>query len=314
MRDIESVLHGSIRSLGEETYREFLSNEIISHWDTLVDKSISNGVQPIAFENGVLFVHAKSSALKDQLKFFVEDIIDAINEHFGNGDREVKEIRPAKPFQIAEFKERRSRAEQPEKIESTTDDIVLTPEEIAHCEESAKKIADENLRAVALQTLLSRAKYKKFRLSNGWHKCKSCDSLCEETETLCEVCRLKEYEKIKRLLFEIFYDTPWLASEEVQKIFAEKFPNLREQCPIDFVDSTRASLIQLLAGHLTRDEADEDSADIMRIVMLERRLPPEKVTPAIIRRTLSELHFNFADPIRFQRYKFSKFRRPKSNS
>ncbi|MBR4384041.1 MAG: DUF721 domain-containing protein [Selenomonadaceae bacterium] len=308
MRDIGSVLQGSIRSLGAEHYQRFLSDEIIFHWDTLVDKSISASVQPIVFENGVLFVHAKSSAFKDQLKFFVEDIIDAINERFGNGEQKVREIRPAKPFQVANFNKKSRRVEQPEQVEEKTDDIVLTPEEIAHCEASVQKIADEELRTVALQTLLSRAKYKKFRLANGWHKCKSCDSLCEETETLCEVCRLKEHEKIKRLLFEIFYDTPWLASEEVKKIFAEKFPNLREQCPIDFVNSTRASLIQLLAGHLARDEADEDSNDIMRIVMLERQLPPEKVTPAIIRRTLGELHFNFADPIRFHRYKFSKFR------
>ena len=65
---------------------------------------------------------------------------------------------------------------------------------------------------------------------------------------------------------------------------------------------------------MTQDEADEDSNEIMRIVMLERRLPPDKITPAIIRRTLGELHFNFADPIRFQRHRFSKFRNPKSNS
>lgn len=307
MKAIENILQDSMRTLGDEHYKKFLSDEIIFHWDTLVDENISAGVQPIAVENGVLFVHAKSSAIKDQLKFFAEDIIDAINEHFGNDEQQIKEIRPAKPFQVAAFQKAQRKVTQPEKVEDKTDEIILTPEEIASCEASAQRIADEDLRAVVLKTLLSQAKYKKFRLSNGWHKCKSCDSLCEETETLCEVCRLKEYDKIRRLLFEIFYDTPWLGSEEVQKIFAEKFPNLREECPIDFVNSTRTSFIQLLAGRLTRDETDEDSNDIMRIVMLERQLPPEKITPAIIRRTLGELHFNFADPIRFQRYKFSKF-------
>lgn len=308
MRDLESVLHESMRALGDEHYKKFLSDEIIFKWDSIVDKSIADNVQPIVFENGVLFVQTKSSAFKDQLKFFVEDIIDTINEYFSRGEQQVKEIRPAKPFQVAEFNESRRQVEQSKEVDINIEGIILTPEEVASCEASAQKIADDDLRAVALKTLLSRAKYKKYRLSNGWHKCKFCDSLCEETETLCEVCRLKEYEKIKQSLFEIFYDTPWLSSEEVQKIFAEKFPNLREECPIDFVNSTRTSLIQLLAGHLSPDEEDEDSNEIMRIVMLERRLPPDKVTPAIIRRTLGELHFNFADPIRFHRYKFSKFR------
>ena len=310
MKDIESVLHNSIRALGSEIYKRFLSDEIVSHWDTLVDKSISANVQPIVMENGVLFVHAKSSAVKDQLKFFAEDIIDAINDAFGNGGQAVKEIRPAKPYQVAIFKEKRRQIEMKDKLAVKSDEIPLTDEEIARCEAAAQKIADEDLRAVTLQTLLSQARAKKFKLSNGWHKCKTCDSLCEATETFCEVCRIKDNEKVRRLLFEIFYDMPWLGSEDAQKVFAEKFPN-REQCPIDFVNSTRASLIQLIAGHLTLDDADESSQEILRLVMLERQLPPDKVTPAIVRRTLSELHFNFADPIRFQRYKFSKFRNRK---
>lgn len=310
MRDLESILQESMRALGEEPYKKLLSDEIILHWDTLVDKSISANVQPILLENGTLLVNAKSSAAKDQLKFFAEDIIDAINERFGNGGQPVKEIRPAKPFQVAEFKKKCRPVTTNEKVTAKNDDVFLTNEEIALCEASAQKIADEELRAVMLKTLLSQTKSKKFKLSNGWHKCKSCDSLCEATETFCEVCRLKEHEKLRRQLFEIFYDTPWLSSEDVQKIFAEKFPHSSEQCPIDFVNSTRASLIQLLAGHLTQDEADEDSNEIMRIVMLERRLPPDKITPAIIRRTLSELQFNFANPVHFQRPKFSKFRNP----
>lgn len=309
MKELDDVLKMTLRALGPEIYKKILSDEIFKHWDTLVDKSISAGTQPIVLENGILFVHAKSSAVKDQLKFFAEDIIDAINARFGNGGQLVKEIRPAKSFQVAAFRNKYHRTELSDKIANAPSEIVLTADETARCEAEAQKIADDDLRTVMLQTLLSRAKFKKFKLSDGWHKCKSCDSLCEATETFCEVCRLKERDKIKRLLFDIFYDAPWLGSEDVQKIFVEKFPNLIEQCPIDFVNSTRASLIQLLAGRLARDEADEESNEIMRIVMLERQLPPEKVTPAIIRRTLGELHFNFAAPIRFQRYKFSKFRK-----
>ena len=308
MKLIEDVLHNSIRALGSDIYKKFLSDEIVLHWDTLVDENISANVQPIVLENGVLFVHAKSSAVKDQLKFFVEDIIDAINDAFGNGGQAVKEIKPAKPYQVAVFNEKKRQAEANKKLAVKPDEIFLTDEEIARCEASAQKIADEDLRAVVLKTLLSQARSEKLKLSNGWHKCKSCDSLCEATETFCEVCRLREHEKLKRILFAIFYDTPWLSSEDVQKVFAEKFPNRHEQCPIDFINSTRTSLIQLLAGHLTLDDAEESSQEILRLVMLERQLPPEKVTPAIVRRTLNELHFNFADSIRFQRYKFNKFR------
>ena len=308
MQRIEDVLQNRLRALGEDNYNRFLCNEIVAHWEKLVDKSICTQVFPVALEHGVLFVHSTNSAIKDQLKFFAEDILDAINSEFTDAERVVKEIRPAKPFQVAAFKERTSQPAPKKTVAVKLDDISLTDEETARCEMSVQKIADENLRAATLQTLLLRAKAQKFKLADGWHKCKTCDSLCAAGETFCEVCRLRELEKIRRKLFEIFYDTPWLTSEEAQKIFLDKFPNLRDRCPLDFVNSTRTSLIQLLAGRLTFDEADDGSGEILRLVMLERQLPPDKVTPAIIRRTLSELHFNFARPTRFPRYKFSKFR------
>jgi len=314
MENIEDILHNSLRALGEENYDKFLNSEIVVHWDTLVDENIRANVRPVALEHGVLFVHSTNSAIKDQLKFFAEDILDALNSKFGKVERVVKEIRPAKPFQVAAFKERTAKPAPPKIVATALDDISLTDEETARCEMSVQKIADEDLRAVTLQTLLLRAKAQKFKLADGWHKCKTCDALCAAGETFCEVCRLRELEKIRRKLFEIFYDTPWLTSEEARKIFTDKFPNLRDRCPPDFVNSTRTSLIQLLAGRLTLDEDNDGSNEILRLVMLERRLPPEKVTPAIIRRTLNELHFNFASPTRFPRYKFSKFRNLKSNA
>ena len=314
LTDIESALRKTIRSFGSDNYKKFLNNAIIDKWDTLVDKSISVVIRPVVLEHGVLYVKTNSAAANDQLKFFAEEIIDNINDTLGDGEQIVKEIRPAKAHQLAAFKEKTPPPEESKTLAETIDEIPLSPEEIAACETSVEKISNAELRAVVLQTLFSQLKSNKFKISNGWHKCKTCDSLCAADETFCEVCRLKEHEKIKRKLFDIFYDAPWLSSEDVQKIFAEKFPNQSDRCPIDFVNSTRATLIQQLAGRLTLVDADEGSNEILRLVMLERQLPPDKVTPAIIRRTLSELHFNFADPIRFQRYKFSKFRNLKSNA
>ncbi|MBR1805400.1 MAG: DUF721 domain-containing protein [Selenomonadaceae bacterium] len=314
LTDIESALRKTIRSLGPDLYKKFLSDHIVEKWDSLVDKSVSVGIRPVVLEHGVLYVKTNSAAANDQLKFFTEEIIDNINDTMGDGEQIVKEIRPAKAHQLAAFKEKTPPPEEPKTLAETIDEIPLSPEEIARCEQSVQKISNAELRAVVLQTSLSQLKSNKFKISNGWHKCKTCDSLCAPDETFCEVCRLREYENIKRKLFDILYDAPWLSSEDVQKIFAEKFPNQSDRCPIDFVNSTRATLIQQLAGRLTLVDADESSNEILRLVMLERQLPPDKVTPAIIRRTLSELHFNFADPIRFQRYKFSKFRNLQSNA
>ena len=306
MKHVKDVLNEAVHALDPKDYEKFLLNEIAAAWYRLVDKKIFANVQPIVLEHGVLFVDVENSAFKDQLKFHAEEIIDAVNGYFGN--EYVKKVCPAQAHQVAAFNERRRKPPAPRKppAEVSLDDVSLTDEETASCKVAAQKIADENLRAATYQTLLLRAKSQKFKLADGWHKCKTCDALCAADETFCEVCRLVESEKIRRKLFEIFYDSPWLSSEDVRKIFLDKFPN--QQCPLDFVNSTRTSLIQLLAGRLTLDDADDDSKEILRLVMLERQLPPDKVTPAIIRRTLSELHFNFAAPVRFPRQHFSKFR------
>ena len=332
MIPIKQILQASIHRLGAENYKEFLLEQISRYWNTLVDKSISAFVTPIEIEHDTLFVDVKSSAHKDQLKFFVEEIIDAVNENFGNGEEIIREIRIARPYQIAVFNAKHiysaSAVEEnsPTSKKPTSDkakkfsfpheetpkvnleEISLSNEEMNRCRESVKKIENADVRGVALRSLIAQAKFQKFQLENGWHKCKNCDSLCAATETFCEVCRLKEHKKLLRLLFGIFYDTPWLSSSDVQKIFVEKFPNLRDKCSIELVNSARTSLVQNLAGRLTRDEEDENSNEILRLVMLERQITPDKLTPAIVRRTLGELQFNFADPIRYSRYRFTKFR------
>lgn len=333
MAPIKQVLQATIQGFGEEKFNEFLNEEIFRNWNSLVDKSISAFVTPIEIEHGILFVAVKSSAHKDQLKFYSEEIIDAINARFGDDDQRIKEIKIARPYQIAAFNEKNNRpapveihevkqnfsapveihevrqnfSAPVEMHEVDREEIFLTDEEVAAFKESVQKIEDTNVRALAFRSLLAQAKFQKFQLANGWHKCKNCDSLCAATETFCEVCRLKEHEKILRSLFAIFYDTPWLSSADVQKIFAEKFPNQRN-CPLDVVNSARTSLVQNLAARLTVDNENEDSKEILRLVMLEKQIPPDKVTPAIIRRTLAELQFNFADPFRFHRYRFTKFR------
>ena len=78
MIEINRMLHEQIRSLGATTYEKFLCSELNDNWDKLVDASLAAKVKPVKLEHGVLFVDVESSALKDQLKFFAEEIIDAL--------------------------------------------------------------------------------------------------------------------------------------------------------------------------------------------------------------------------------------------
>ena len=308
--ELEKFLRNKMRFLDTATYKKFLCNEIICHWRELVDESISDKVKPVKLERGVLFVDVRSSAFRDQLKFFKEEIIDAINAKFAQEEPFVKEIRIASVFQIAELplKDNQSPAQSSTSVvPAKLEDITLTAEEIERCEEDAKKISNEKLRQTVLQTLLNRAKTQKFRLASGWHKCLKCESLCEPEEILCDVCKIKEREAMVNTLFNIFYDAPQLKAWEAQKILLEKMPHMQTECSLAAVESARTSLIQKVAGKVRL--GDETSPDALKLVALEKRLPLDKLTPAIVKRALVDLQFNLAKPSKIQRYNALKSRK-----
>ena len=300
MEGMRNFLREQMRSHGEETYKQFLCNEVIHDWDKLVDETVAAQVRPVKIERGVLYVDVQNSAFKDQLKFYAEEIIDAINEHYGQEKPIVKSIQIAKGFQIDDAPPKKAPPAQLKKNKVEFKDIALTEEEIARCEERAQNFSNEELRPTVLATLLSQARAQKFRLANGWHKCAECETLCEPEEIFCEVCKIKAREAMVEELYRIFYDEPWLKTHEAQKILLERMPQMQRECPPDVIESARTSLIQKVAGGI--QYGDEESPDVLKLVMLEKRLPPEKLTPAIIRRTLIDLQFNLADKALLYRY------------
>lgn len=283
------------------TRKKILCSEIIYRWSSLVDETVAEKVVPVKIEHGVLFVDVKSAAFKDQLKFFAEEIIDAINAAFARDEPLVRKIQIAKGFQIADKSaEKKSRPASPKVSKVTLNQITLTDEERRRCEAAAEKISDENLRRTALQSLTAQARIQKFRAANGWHKCMRCATLCPPEEIFCEVCRVRAREEMVAELFKIFYDAPWLTTSAAQKILLERMPLMQSECSPDAVESARTSLIQRVAGNVRF--GDEESPAVLKLVMLEKRLPPDKLTPAIIHRTLIDLQFNLAEQPKLQRY------------
>ena len=308
--ELEKFLREKMRSLGATTYKQFLGAEVIHHWRELVDENISAKIRPVKIERGVLFVDVKGSALRDQLKFFKEEIIDAINAKFAQEEPLVKEIKIASVFQITNIL-----PEPPAQVAESKiklEDITLTEEEIKACEEEAQKVSDEKLRQTVLQTLLGHARAQKLRLAHGWHKCLKCESLCAAEEILCDVCKIKEREAMVNALFKIFYDAPQLKAWEAQKLLLEKMPHMQAECSLAAVESARTSLIQKVAGKV--HIGDETSADALKLVALEKRLPLDKLTPAIVKRALVDLQFNLAEQPKIQRCKLkSKSNQPSSH-
>ena len=298
MIDLSNFIQGTVDAT---TRKKILRSEVIYNWSRLVDETIAEKIVPVTIEHGVLFVDVKSAAFKDQLKFYAEEIIDAINDAFAQDEPLVREIRIAKGYQIADkLAEENSRPAPPESEPVTLNQITLTDEERQRCEAAAEKISDKNLRRTVLRSLTAQTRVQKFRAANGWHKCKRCATLCPPEEIFCEVCRVRARETMIAELFKILYDEPWLDADAAQKILLERMPLMQTECSPDVVESARTSLIQRVASGVKF--GDEESSDVLKLVMLEKRLPPDKLTPAIIRRALIDLQFNLAEQPKLQRY------------
>ena len=295
------LLYETLHLCDEETYKKFLANEVINKWDEIIDESISKYVKPVTIERGVLFVHVQNSAFKGQLKFFTEEIIDTINENFKEEEPLVKEVRIATGFQIANMPPEKKSPVKVEEPKLKLEDITLTDEEKKHCEEQAEKISTPQFREMLLDMLLAQVRLKKFRLANGWHTCAKCDKLCPPEEMFCEVCQIKERDAMLKALFKIFYDKPWLRPWEVQQVLLEQMPHMKQECSVGVIESARTSLIQRVASQVPF--GDNKSLKALKLVALKRRLPPEKITPEIINKTLFEMRFDLAEAPRFSRYK-----------
>ena len=300
---ISDLLNGQMTSEAA-TRDDFLLSRIISRWNELVDKNVADNVKPVKMERDILFVDVKNSAFKDQLKFFAEEIIDAINDAFEQEKLRIKEIRIAKGFQIADKPPEKIQSAQVTKSEVSMNTITLPDEEIKACEDAVAKIVDENLRQIAFQTMAAYVRSQHLKLANGWHKCAKCEVLCPPKDTFCVPCGIKEREAMVAELYRIFYDAPQMKTHEAQKLLLEQMPHMRGECLPEVVESARVSLIQRIANKVRF--GDETSPDVLRLVALEKRLPLEKLTPAIIKRTLLDLQFNLADGASLLRYNARK--------
>ena len=191
MDGLRELLREKMRAQGAETYQKFRCSEVIHDWSKIVDETIAEQVRPVTIEHGILFVYVQNSAFKDQLKFVTEEIIEAINEHFGQEEPLVKEIKIAKAFQIADMPRREEISDKRQGASQAFEEVTLTAEEVKACEAQAEKFPVAELRPTVLATLLSQARAQKFRRTKGWHKCADCEALCPPEEIFCEVCDIK---------------------------------------------------------------------------------------------------------------------------
>ena len=58
--------------------------EVVGRWAEIVGESLANQTEAVAIEHKILFVRVDDSAWRNELSLMKEDIVEKINDFFGN--------------------------------------------------------------------------------------------------------------------------------------------------------------------------------------------------------------------------------------
>lgn len=296
---LSGVLIRSISKCKNNLSGKILNMEIFRRWKEIVG-SLAGQITPVKLRKKTLMIYANNPVVKDNVKFLSDSIVKKINEVVGQGEIVVEKITFSKNFEkpdenLEEIINQKFEKNPSEKKFSPEDlkKINLTDEEIADCEKKLSGIEDEKRRNDLLKTFLNRAKLRKWRLNNGWHECKICGELCEPEEIICDFCRLREREEMRKKIRRIFFDLPWKTFPEVQKEICAEMPHMASECTLSVVDSVWAALVTETAARVSF--GDKTSLNAKFLVMLFKHVDEKNLTDKLIRRALKELRFNLAD-------------------
>ena len=294
---VGAVLQKSLVKIDPALRRKLLQQEILNRWNEIF-KSLADKIFPVEIQGETLFVTSNDGAVLDMLKYSKADFIKLINEKISPDFQIISEIKSCRTFGTITQSVTKTKTETIEK------QIELTPEEIAGCEKKVATVTNEVQRKILLETLLSHTKSQKRKLQNGWHKCKLCNLLCPPNESICSICEVKERGKLISEVRKIFIEKPETPFREIQQKIIEQFPYLKKECTLEKIESARMDLILQRAAKISYGDTTSDA--VIFLVCLIRQLPREKLTDGIIKRTLKEFKFNFADLPPFNEYNFSK--------
>lgn len=296
---VDGVLIRTIEKLPKNLNEKLLRIEIFRRWKEIAE-SLSKQILPMGIKNKTLILYASNPVVKDNMKFLANNIVEKINSTVGNGEKIIESITFGKSFEkpdesLEDIINPKFEKKINDKKISPADlkKINLTDEEISECEKKLPKIQDEQRRKELLETFLNRAKLRKWRIKNGWHKCKICDELCEPNKIICDFCKIKEREKMRKKIRRIFYDLPWTNFKVVQKQIWEEMPHMADECNLTVIESVWSSLLRETAARVSF--GDKTSLDAKFLVMLFKQVDEKNLTEKLISRTLNELRFNLAN-------------------
>ncbi len=276
-----AVLPRSVRKFGPEVAREFERRQVLTHWPDIVGATIAKRVKAVALEGKVLLLYTAEPVWANQLRMMMPDIVQKVNSYAGQ--KIIKELRFTRrkaPPAEAETPGETPAAPAPIKKQPVAEDALERAREVSDLTD------DEQLAKELLRISLRREQQKAWRKSQGYHPCPLCGSPTEPDRELCPACLSKKREELHSQVRAVLKDMPWARLKDVQEYVPE--------CTTYILNDQRSYMVQQLAMQV--DVRDKKSLLARTLVMLDRAIPPEKLTDEIINKTLYRLRFDLHRP------------------
>lgn len=273
-----TIIPKAMRKLG--LLNEYKKYQIFYSWGDIVGKDIAKHIYPQEMNFGILYVYATSSVWANNFQYLKLEIIDKLNEFLGH--KIIKNI------QFTRLKNKQNTnysviLERKVDLGKYVKKVPITDEDLQLAEKKVMHVQDEKLRAKLKAVYLKNLQLMKLKTAYGWIICQRCGHLTPKEQPICFNCQREINEKKKEAIIQIFEEMPWATYQDIKEYV---------DCDRDMVKKQRDKLVQMLASKLSVD--DTESIEAMRLVMLYKSIPPDKLNICIVKDVLHKLRFDMA--------------------
>jgi hypothetical protein len=191
VKGLRSILGDSVKQAGGARRAE--EQACLELWPVVVGEGIAEATRAERFRDGILFVITRSSVWTQELTFFKEEAVRALNERLGRPlVRDIRfKVGPLTSQRLdSELEERPSEESPAAGLPSIMPETMLTERSRAQVERALEAIKNEQLRERTRQVLVREAHRREQKERQGWKECPRCGTLHPATQRLCPLCRL----------------------------------------------------------------------------------------------------------------------------
>ena len=237
-------------------------------WSEIVGAENARNSHPIQADEQTLTIVTTSSVWSQQLSYLHDTVLASVRARLPTCG--IERLR----FRVGKLPQRRSEIARARVIER---------ERAARAHAPAAN-ADEALER--FKATVSEA--ERAKRARGWKECSQCTALIAPgSGQLCVSCAIARGAERERLVSRLLYEAPWLGyagtAELIEGLHRDEYDAIRLRLLVRWWDRlTRARY----HGKLSRDGAERLIAS--SYVLLKSELPPERLTPAIVRNVLGD--------------------------